>query len=358
MPRTNLPVILLMGVCVLALLLGAVRLAIAPPSPAPQQGQELPGFVSELWSSGDDSGDGIGVVELEGVIQLGSEDMGPFSSLSSTEKAIRRLREFRRNDRVKAVLLRVNSPGGSLAASQEIATLVKQLVEEDKKPVVVSMGDLAASGGYYISAPATKIIAQPGTLTGSIGVITAGLNFAGLMEKHGVKMNAYTSGPNKDTMAYWREPRPDEIELLQQLVDEAYGQFLSVVSEGRGIPEETLRPFADGRLLLGSQALALKLVDELGGFDLAVRRAAELAELDPENPNLIRGGKKLFDRMRLDLGVHGPSWLAALLGAPVDSAVRPARVRAQALPVAVLYQPPVLMPTLAPALAPALGVWR
>ncbi|MFH1810233.1 MAG: signal peptide peptidase SppA [Pseudomonadota bacterium] len=336
MQRNNILVLALLLTSGLALLVGVFRLASAPAPAEQSESDDVEGLVGELWSGGKDARDGVGVVELSGVIQFGSEDMGPFSTVSPTDLALRKLRAFAKDNKVKAVVLRVNSPGGSLAASQEIADEVKRLVNDLKKPVVVSMGDVAASGGYYVSAPASKILAQPGTLTGSIGVITSGLNLAGLMEKHGVKVNSITSGPNKDTLAYWREPRPDEIALMQKLVDDAYGQFLEQVATGRHIDIEVLRPNADGRVLLGSQALELGLVDALGSFRDAVRLACELSGLDPDDPHLIRDSGSWMDRVRLNFDSRLGSWL----GARAPGTTGAQLLAASTLPVAYLYLPP------------------
>lgn len=279
----------------IALIVGLIRLATADPTPSAGADRELPGFVADwLPGVGDGNRDGIGVVDVDGPIQFGGDNVSPFASTRGAERVARRLRELRRDPHAKAIVLRVNSPGGTLAASQAIYEEVRLTAREANKPVIVSMSDMAASGGYYISAPATAIVAHPGTMTGSIGVIMAGLNFKGLMEKHGVRMVSYQSGKNKDIMAFWRDPRPDEIELMQAMIDDAYGQFVTAVADNRGIPREKLLPIADGRVLLGTQAKELGLVDHLGGFRDAVRLAAEAAGLDADDPHLIRRSKEQF----------------------------------------------------------------
>lgn len=341
MNRSLLTTGLLLLVCATALVVGLFKMALGTPSK--DNGGEVPPFLGELFqSSGEPSKEGIAVVEVSGVIQFGTEEISPFASLQPTaENVASRLRKLRSQQKVKAIVLKVNSPGGSLAASQAVYDEVKQTVDSGK-PVVVSMGDVAASGGYYISAPATKIVAYPGTITGSIGVIMAGLNLKGLMEQHGVKMQAYRSGKNKDIMAYWRDARPDEEELLNTMISEAYQQFVTVVSQDREIPMQELAPYADGRILLGSQAKEIKLVDQLGTFRDALRLAAELGGLDPENPPLIEGPDNFLQKMSLSLGSalsmalrqQRVSPLPALPGAQPTTSIG-----ATTLPISYLYMP-------------------
>ncbi|MBN2361554.1 MAG: signal peptide peptidase SppA [Deltaproteobacteria bacterium] len=344
MNRPQILVALLLLVCAAALVVGVVELALTDRQAA-EPTAELPGLMQDLWAErgGRPKKDGIGVVEVSGIIQFGSDQSSPWASFEQTaDKVAQRIRELRREQRCKAIVLRVNSPGGSLAASQEIFEEVRLTAREAKKPVVVSMGDMAASGGYYISAPATRIVAQPGTITGSIGVIVSGLNLKGLLERHGVKVDAITSGKNKDTLAYYRDLRPDELELLGKLVDEAYGQFLAAVSEHRGIPLDDLKPNADGRVLLGSQAKRLGLVDQLGSFHDAVKLAAELAGIQDEEPYLIRRGESLWERLDLNLGglvTGGRGVERAARALALSDAARHGSLRQ--LPVSYLYLPPL-----------------
>jgi len=329
---------LVLAVSAVALVAGLIKLAVASPREAELEA-ELPEFISNwMPGGGGPKREGIGVVDVSGVIQFGKESSGPFSSWQPTaEQIAKRIRELREEEKVKAIVLRINSPGGTPAASQAIYEEVRLTAREANKPVVVSMADMAASGGYYIAAPATRIVAHPATITGSIGVIVSGLNLKGLMERYGVSVTAYTSGKNKDTMAYWRDPRPDEVEMMTALVDEAYQQFLTAVAEGRNIPVEELRPLADGRIFLGSQAKALKLVDELGGFQDAVRIAAELAGLDPEDPHLIRGQGDLLERFSLRLG----SWLGLPTQPGQASWSGVTQPGTAGLPLTYLYQSPL-----------------
>jgi len=208
----------------------------------------------------------------------------------SSEEYVRELRTLRENEAIAGVILRVDSPGGAVAPSQEIYEEVKKAVA--KKKVVVSMGSLAASGGYYISAPATKIIANPGTLTGSIGVIMEVPNVEGLMNKIGIKTEVIKSGKNKDIASAFRTMSKEERELLQGVMDNVHEQFMKAVSEGRKIKMEDLRKIADGRVFTGEQAITYGLVDELGTLEDALKTAANLAGLK-EEPEVVSKKDKL-----------------------------------------------------------------
>ncbi|MEM9003494.1 MAG: signal peptide peptidase SppA [Cyanobacteria bacterium P01_F01_bin.86] len=179
-----------------------------------------------------------------------------------------------------ALLLRIDSPGGTVGDSQEIYSALMRLRE--KIPVVASFGNIAASGGVYIGMGAQHIVANPGTITGSIGVILRGNNLERLLDKVGVSFKVIKSGPYKDILAFDRELTDSEKGILQELIDISYGQFVKTVAQARGLTEETVRGFADGRIFTGEQALALGVVDRLGTEEDARRWAAELANLDPE----------------------------------------------------------------------------
>jgi protease IV len=194
------------------------------------------------------------------------------------------------------VILRVDSPGGGVGPSQEIHREVLRLKE--KKPVVVSMGAVAASGGYYVSCAADKIIANEGTITGSIGVIMEFLNVERLFEWAGLKSRVIKSGKYKDIGSGTREMTDEEKKLLQAMVDDVHDQFVSAIVESRGIERATVLSFADGRVFSGRQAKEIGLVDELGNFRDAVAKAAELAGIEGD-PKLVyprRRGNGPFDR--------------------------------------------------------------
>ena len=230
-------------------------------------------------------GEKIAVVKIEGVI-LDSKDI------------IEELRDHRENKAVKAILLRIDSPGGAVAPSQEIYTEVLKIRDEGKKKIVTSMGSVAASGGYYIASASDKIVANPGSVTGSIGVILELANVSGLMKKVGVESVVIKSGKFKDVGSLFRTMMPEERDLLQGVIDDTYEQFIEAVSEGRGINKEDLRPIADGRVFTGRQAKKLGLVDELGNMQDAIKITADLAGIKGE-PDLLEIKKKvsIFERL-------------------------------------------------------------
>lgn len=211
------------------------------------------------------------IIPLQGAIE---ESSTAFTSSITPGQVSRQLERAEREENIRAVVLRVNSPGGSVAASQQIA----EKITEFEKPVVVSMADTAASGGYYISAPADGIVAHPGTMTGSIGVITMMVNPEGLYDMLGLEVETIKSGEHKDM--FHRSLSEEEREIMQEISDEAYRQFLEEIAAGRDMELEKVRELATGELILGSQAKELGLVDQLGGKDTAVDFAAEIAELD------------------------------------------------------------------------------
>jgi protease-4 len=221
-------------------------------------------------------GSGVGVVELKGPI-------------IDSKETVQQLADFADERSVRAIVLRIDSPGGVVGPSQEICAEVKRVAA--KKAVVVSMGSVAASGGYYVAAPASKIFANPGTITGSIGVIMKLSNVEGLMDKVGLKAVTIKSGPYKDTGATTRAMTPEEREILQQVVGDLHDQFVRAVAEGRKIPYEEAKQLADGRVYTGQQALALKLVDRIGTFRDAVMEAGKLAGIEGE-PRLIEPPRK------------------------------------------------------------------
>jgi protease-4 len=225
-------------------------------------------------------GDRVGVITISGAISASGEESLWGGRVGGSRSTMSQLRAAAKDDGVKALVLRVNSPGGSAGASQAIAEEVKKLAK--KKPVVVSMADVAASGGYWVSAAADKIVANPGTITGSIGVIMGALQYYELMEKVGVGTETLTTGPYKDTGSPWREMRDDERKLMQGMLDNVYEQFIRAVAEGRGMKEGEVRELADGRVFTGEQAKKVKLVDELGNFHDAVELAGKLGKIAGE----------------------------------------------------------------------------
>lgn len=215
-------------------------------------------------------GDRIAVVNLEGVI---------FSSKVINEQ----LKMYGDDSRVKAILLRMDTPGGGVAASQEIADQVKWLRTEKGKKVVISMGAVGASGGYYVACAADKIYANPGTVTGSIGVIAEWVNYGNLLKWAQMKPEVIKSGEMKDVGSPTREITPQEREYLQGLINQMYEQFLGAVADGRKeLTREQIKKLADGRVYTGEQALREKLIDGLGNYDKVLKETAEMVGIRGE----------------------------------------------------------------------------
>lgn len=244
---------------------------------------------------GDGSGPHIAVVELTGEIKDSREILG-------------QLHELRKDDSVKAIVVRIDSPGGSVAPSQEIFRAI-QRAKKDKK-VVCSMGNLAASGGYYVAAACDKIYASPGTITGSIGVISEFPHVQGLMALARVEVDTIKSGALKDSGSPLRAMTTTERLYFQQFVDGVYEQFLDDVATARKIPKETLRPLADGRILSGKEAQKVHLVDELGNLEDALDGAATLAGVTGDPVPVFR--KK-----------ESSSWVGNLVRGVLEGAVVP-----------------------------------
>ena len=218
----------------------------------------------------------IGVVLIEGVI-------------ADSREIIEQIDELNDDDGIRAVVLRINSPGGGVAASQEIYRAVRKL--QTKKKVIVSMGSVAASGGYLIAAAADRIVANPGTVTGSISAVMHFADVQELMKKVGVRSSVIKSGKFKDIGSPVRDMTAEEKQLIQGIVDDIYDQFVRTIAEDRKIPLEQVQSLADGRIFSGRQALQLKLVDELGSLEDAVLLAGRLAGIEGK-PAVVYAEKK------------------------------------------------------------------
>ncbi len=216
--------------------------------------------------------------------------------ISDSEPIIEQLKKFGKDNAVKAIVLRINSPGGGVAPSQEIYEEVRKL--NARKPILTSMGTIAASGGYYIAAATRKVYANPGTMTGSIGVVMPFVNVKDLVEKFGVKGMAVKSGEFKDIGSPLREMTPAERQLLQSVVDNVHLQFVNAVSAGRKLPEEEVSRIADGRILTGEQAKALGLVDALGNLEDTVAEAARMGGISGE-PKVVTPPKSKISLLDL-----------------------------------------------------------
>ena len=250
-------------------------------------------FIAHLLlrgSAGFKSGNCVGIVEVKGM-------------LLDSKETIKQLHEFRDDQNIKAVVLRIDSPGGVVGPSQEIYEEVKKLTA--KKKVVASMGSLAASGGYYIAVPANMIFANPGTVTGSIGVLMKLSNIEGLQGKIGLKTFVLKSGKFKDAGSPVRPMTEEERAVMQGVIDSMHGQFIRAVAEGRRLPLETVTGLADGRIYSGEQALKLKLVDKLGNLQDAVAEAGKMAGIKGEPEVVYPPEKKSFLRDLLIEGVVG-----------------------------------------------------
>ncbi len=231
----------------------------------------------------------IAVIHVEGMIVGGRGQGGFFGEQGGTDQLIKLLHEARDDEEIKAVLLRINSPGGSAPASQEVGEEIIKL-RESGKVVVTSMGDMAASGGYWLAACTDKIYANPTTLTGSIGVYIPYANWQELLQKVGIRQEKIKSGPHKDILSPDRQMTDDERLMLQAMVDDIYEQFIKVVAAGRKLDEQRVRQLADGRIYTGNQARELGLVDELGNMYDAADGAASLAGIEGK-PVLQEYGK-------------------------------------------------------------------
>jgi len=218
--------------------------------------------------------DKVVVIPLSGSITTGGSSLSSGSSI--TPELVRSyLARAERDKTVKAIVFRIDSPGGEIEPCQEILLEIERAKETKK--IVVSMGAMAASGGYYISTPADKIVALSTTQTGSIGVISSAINVEGLLEKLGIQVEIFKGGKYKDMSWGLRELTPEEEEIMQGMVDEYYEQFIDVVVEGRGLNRDDVRSLATGQLYTGAEAEELGLVDELGDLDTAIDLAKELA---------------------------------------------------------------------------------
>ncbi|MGE7877436.1 signal peptide peptidase SppA [Peribacillus muralis] len=234
---------------------------------------------------GEDYTNVIAVFDVEGTIQ----DTGEASLLSSATYNHRafmdKLKMAEENDDIKGIILRVNSPGGGVVESAEIYDKILD-IKKVKKPVYVSMGSMAASGGYYISAPADKIFASPETMTGSLGVIMHGYNYEKLAKKYGVEFETIKSGPHKDIMSPTREMTGEERDILQNMINNSYDRFVKVIADGRGMTEQEVRKIADGRIYDGRQAKENHLIDDFGHLDDVI--AAMKTDIGKKDAQVIR----------------------------------------------------------------------
>lgn len=300
--------------------------------------------VEEVTVEPSSSRNKIAVVEVDGIIMSAGEKSG----LTMPEFIREQLKAAKSDDDVKAVILKINSPGGEVLAADEINAAIKDFQQSSSKPVIASMGTLAASGGYYVAAPCRWIVANELTITGSIGVIMHGYNYRGLMNKLGIKPDTFKSGKFKDMLSGDQEPDLDKLspgdretrlaerKMVQDLIDETFNRFKEVVKTGRDAAEkrnhgkgkalaDNWADYADGRVFSGRQALELGFVDETGNFDAAVARTKQIAGITG-GANLIEYrqpfdisslfhlfGKTEVPAMKVDLGINIPKLHAGYL---------------------------------------------
>jgi protease-4 len=240
--------------------------------------------------------DRIALVKLEGL-------------LVSSEHIVDELNDYAEDSSIKAIVIRIDSPGGGVVASQEIYNAIKNARHEGKK-VVASMGTVAASGGYYVAAAADRIVANPGTLTGSIGVKMEFANIEKLLEKIGVKGMVVKAGEYKDVGSPFRDMSEPEKKILQDVIDDVHSQFIKAVAEGRNLQEADVRTIADGRIFTGRQALDLKLVDQLGDLTDSIKVAGELVGIKGK-PRVIEKRKTIpfFDYLKEE----SAAWIADVI---------------------------------------------
>ena len=292
--------------------------------------------LEEVVTEDNDASVKIAVIEVDGIITSQAIDQGGFSLVDVIKAKLKRAEE---DDRVKAVILKVDSPGGEVLASDEINRAIADFqTKRHGKPVVCSMGNLAASGGYYVAAPCRWIVANDLTITGSIGVILSTWNYRGLMNKVGLRPETFKSGKYKDMLGGSRDPdsiTPEEREMVQALVDETYGKFKNAVAsgrkraaeknkdEGRALAEDWA-DYADGRILSGTEAFKLGFVDELGTFEDAIKRTKSIAGIRDANLVEYQQRYDISDLFRLfgqtegrvikvDLGLEVPKLRAGQL---------------------------------------------
>ena len=254
----------------------------------------------------------VALIRIEGPITAGAAGGGPFGAAASAESIVGQLQKAAEQDQIKAIILRINSPGGSAAGAQEMYQEVRR-IRSRGKPVYVSMGDVAASGGYYIAAAANRIFADAGTMTGSIGVISATLDLSGLFDKIGVQPQVVKEGKFKDMGSGLRPLTDNEREIVQGLLANVYEQFINDVAAGRNLPKEEVRKLATGQVYTGQQALKLKLVDELGGLRPAVLAVAKEAGIKGK-PQVVEFRRRtLFDYLLGDVNAAQSAGMKGLL---------------------------------------------
>ncbi|MEA3306930.1 MAG: signal peptide peptidase SppA [Elusimicrobiota bacterium] len=235
--------------------------------------------------------DGIGIITIAGPIYQSSSRSIFNKKMSRISTRIKKLSEKKN---VKAILIDINSPGGTVGAVQDIYSAIIRAKQKTKKPFVARIGDVAASGGYYVAAACDKIVSHPGSITGSIGVIMSAGNYEELMKKIGFKTETIKSGKFKDIGSGSRQMTKEERAILQSMIDDSYSQFIEAISKGRNMSLDIIKPLADGRVYTGRQAYKLKLVDILGDYQTAVNLAGRMGKVG-KDPKIIKAVDSLED---------------------------------------------------------------
>jgi protease-4 len=272
-----------LGLIGLAVISAVVVLAIGASGGV--AGGTTPAVYDEEYVSGEGP-EKVAVIPVEGTIAPSDSSLGGVQPTVTPEGLADALAQAADDPDVRAVVLEVNSPGGGVTASDEMHQSILDFKGSSGKPVVVSMGDTAASGGYYISTAADRIVANETTLTGSLGVIIQLNNFEEIADEYGYRQVVIKSGEFKDIGNAFRELTPEEREIFQGIVDESYEEFVDVISSGRDLPKDRVRELADGRIYSGAQARELDLVDSFGGLDEAANAAENLA--DAQQTTVVR----------------------------------------------------------------------
>ena len=243
-------------------------------------------FLVSLYIAREGPGAGkIGLINIEGVIV-------------DSKEALEQLDRYQKDRTIKALVIRINSPGGGVAAAQEIFEELQKTKSQHRKPIVASMGSLAASGGYYIACASDRIFANPGSITGSIGVIVQLANISRLLEKVGVKSVTIKSGEHKDMGSMTKDLSPQDQKIFQDVLDDVHDQFIDVVAKSRRIDKEKVREISDGRIFTGRQAVSLGLIDQLGNLSDAVSYAGQMAGIKGK-PRIVEERKRLFSLLDL-----------------------------------------------------------
>lgn len=251
-------------------------------------------FLISSKASSIGGGNKVAVISIEGTIQMSSPDGSFVSTEATTPKDFKnKIEQAVKDDSVKAIVLYINSPGGSVVASEEISAAIKKAKKE--KPVVAWLGEIATSGGYFVASASDYIVADPASITGSIGVISIFPEYSRLFEKIGLNMTVIKAGKYKDFSTGFRPLTEEEKAMMEELIYETYELFIKEVSENRNLSEDYVKSVAEGRIYSGNKAVELKLADEVGSFDDAVKKAAEMAGIEGE-PQIVTYERPSFLR--------------------------------------------------------------